>query len=167
MLREYFNEHPLTAVAFSLAVLVIILFVMWYDASRPNALTRRLTLSWYTDDDGKTWFSDKKSLSPPFDHNGKTAVRAYLFSCDGGKTEFVAYLERYSSDAKQAIEQAREKVLTDKTPPPPGLYERIEKNGLELKKPGDSEWADVRSPEAAAIRKVNCPAGGSLQEITP
>ena len=72
-----------------------------------------------------------------------------------------------NSDAKQAIEQAREKVLTYKMPPPPGLYEGIEKNGLELKKPGDSDWVNVLSPHTTAIRKINCPEGGSAQEIMP
>ena len=101
--------------------------MIWRGGAQRNEVTRTLTQSWYTDDDGKTWYADDKSLSPPIDHNGKTAVRAYVFSCDGGKHEFVGYLERYTPDARQAIEQARSKVRAEKIPPPPGLYESIQR----------------------------------------
>jgi hypothetical protein len=167
MLRDYLNEHPLVTMLFALAAPVLILCVIWHGAGERNATTRSLMQAWYTDDDGKTWYTDDKSLSPPFDHNGKTSVRAYIFSCDGGKNEFVGYLQRYTPEAKQAIEQAREQVRTEKVPPPAGLFEDIQKSGIELKRPGESTWVNVRSPQAEAIRKVKCPTGGNVQEVSP
>ena len=51
-------------------------------------------------DDG-SWFADKAERVPPFDHHGQPAVRLHLFSCDGGKTTFVGYLEKLPEDVLQ------------------------------------------------------------------
>ena len=40
---------------------------------------------------------------PPFDHDGKQAVRAFVFRCEGGKP-FVAYLLRYKEGSQNQIE---------------------------------------------------------------
>jgi hypothetical protein len=167
MVRTYLNEHPLVAAGFTLAAPVLILYVIWHGGGTRNSVTRSLNEAWYTDDDGKTWYADDKSLMPPVDHNGKTAVRAYVFSFDGGKDEFVGYLERYTPEARQALEQARAEVITEKIPPPALLYSQIQMSGIELKRPGESNWINVRDPEAAAIRKLNPPAGASVEEILP
>jgi hypothetical protein len=167
MLRDYLNEHPLVTAGFALAVPVLILCVIWRSAAKNNAATRSVSQAWYTDDDGKTWYADDKTLSPPFDHKGKTSVRAFIYSCDGGKTEFVGYLQRYTPEAKQAIEQSRAQVRTENVPPSAALFKDIETSGIEIKKPGESNWVNVRTPQAQAIRKVKCPTGGNVQEVTP
>jgi len=167
MVREYFNTHPLMSIGAAIAVPVMVLSLLWYGESRRNAVTRSLTEAWYTDDDGKTWYADEKSLEPPIDHDGKTAVRAFVFTCDEGKHEFVAFLERYTPEAKQALDQARERMVSEKQPPPINLFESITRMGMEVKKPGDSEWVNVSNPKAVAIRKLDCPEGGAPQEVTP
>ena len=41
--------------------------------------------AFYTTDDGATLFTDGADRLPPFDHDGKAAVMAAVFSCDNGK----------------------------------------------------------------------------------
>src|SRR5271165_3819230 len=99
MVREYVNEHPLVSGGMALLGTMLIFFLIWRGATQSNDVTRALTQAWYTDDDGKTWYSGDKSRNPPFDHNGKTAVRAFVFKCDADNREFVGYLERYTPQA--------------------------------------------------------------------
>jgi hypothetical protein len=169
MIREYVNEHPSLAVVSVLAAPVLILCIFWHGAAARHSAARALVQGWYTDDDGKSWYADDKWLIPPFDHNGKTAVRAYVFSYKdaGGEHEFVGYMERYAPLAKQALEQAREELKTTKEPPQAGLYERVSATGIELKKPGASAWINVRDPHAAAVRALNCPPGSTVQQVLP
>ena len=61
-----------------------------------------LSQVFFTDDDGKTWFPDDAKRVPPFDRNGKPAVRAHVYKC-GGKT-FVNHMERYTPEAKKKVE---------------------------------------------------------------
>lgn len=167
MFQENSKQRRLVVVGFLLIVPIVVVLYLWRWNREQNEVTRAMTLAWYTDDDGKSWYSDEKSLMPPFDHDGKTSVRAIVFTCDGDKHEFVGYLERYTPQAKQAIEQSRAQVVADKSPPPVGLYETIAKTGTEVKRPGDTNWINVDSPQAVTIRKVACPAGGTLQEVNP
>ena len=70
---------------------------------RSPAFTRS-TRTRTTVDDGATYFPDDANKIPPFTKDGKEAVRARVFSCDGGKTKYVAYLERITPKAKAAID---------------------------------------------------------------
>jgi hypothetical protein len=167
MLRESMQAHRGIFGTSAAIAMVLIAVVYWRWSTRPNDVTRALTLAWYTTDDGKTWYSDEKSLAPPFDRDGKTSVRAFVFTCDGDKHEFVGYLERYTAQAKQAIEDSRTAVKTEKIPPPAGLFDSVARTGIEVKRPGDSTWINVSSPQAAAIRKVACPQGQTLQPVYP
>jgi hypothetical protein len=167
MVREYLNNHPVFGGAFGLAVLSVVIGLIYYMQVEKNDVQRALTLAWYSDDDGKSWYSDNKNLNPPFDRGGKTVVRAFVFRCTGDNHEFVGYLQRYAASAKKAIEDAHEQVVEQKIPPPIGLYESIEKNGLEVKRPGDADWVNVRDPKAKSIEKVTCPSGGTVEQVSP
>src|SRR5205814_8476268 len=63
----------------------------------------------YTTDDGDTWFVDDNDKITPFDHDGRPAVLVHLFTCDGGNTKFVGYLERLPDGA---VEKFRSHVQT-------------------------------------------------------
>jgi hypothetical protein len=114
---------------------------------------------YYTTDDGATTFAAPANLIPPFDHNGKQAVRAVVFSGDGGRTTFVGYLQRYSAAAKQQMEAAKQ------APKPGGkmVMSAPKQNVamIEVKKPGDKNWVDQSSPAGVAVTRVTAPAGGA------
>jgi len=120
---------------------------------------RASTKAYFTDDDGATYFADEIIKAPPFDHNGKEAVRCYVFSCPGhGK--FVGYLEKFTKEMQARI-SARLAV-----PVGPPLDEIETNSGRLLKKPGDAKWVAVQSQAGQAITNVKCPDDPSAL-ITP
>ena len=95
---------------------------------------------WLTTDDGKTFFPSEGAVQVPITVNGKEAVRAHVYSTDGGKTKSTLYLERIQPEVK--------KKTDGKTPvfdPMAGI------GGVEVKRPGDAQWILRTDPKAAAI----------------
>jgi hypothetical protein len=126
------------------------------ETSAASADIPHIDKSWYTTDDGKTWFADDKRRIPPFDHGGKPAVRCWVYTCDNGKTSFAGYLERFQPAAKKKLD-----ALTSKTAgaaaAAPGEIEQLLTSGLEVKKPGGESWVLSASPSAIPIREPRCP----------
>jgi len=103
--------------------------------------------SCFSIDDGKTWFAASSSNVPPFDYNGKQAVRAYVFECNGKR--FVGFLERFTPEAHKLM-------VENKGTPQTRVY------GREMKRPGDATW--VKSGDYNGMGKVmdiKCPDGSS------
>lgn len=113
--------------------------------------------NWYTTDDGQTWFADRVDLVPPFQHNGKTAYRCQVWTCDGGKTKFVSHLERYTTAAKRKLESPAAR---------PGEPRHLEAGDIEVKLPrtGNRGWVHILSRNASAVRTPRCPGGGGVPE---
>lgn len=156
-IRQSINERPILAVVLSAAAAAVgvvfiarSLFGSGSFAQVPHAVDR----AFYSDDDGKTWFADDIRRTPPFDHNGKAAVRAMVFRC--GDVTFVNYLERITPFGRG---QKNIPVETDARPMVgrPAMFE--------VKKPGaDSAWTpvDMRNFKAwEAIVVVQCPNGSA------
>jgi hypothetical protein len=125
-IRQLMDERPRIASGIAAAVVVaaIVAVIVEINANRRGYPTA-VFLSYYSVDDGKTYFTDRADLIPPFDHNGQQAVRAYVYKCDG--KPFVGYLERFGAEAHAAI-------LSGK---PVDNYLRF---GREIKRPGDATW---------------------------
>jgi hypothetical protein len=159
-IREFMERHKyISAGAIAGIILAAIVFT-WRNTVAPANTSDSSEKAFFTIDDGKSYFAESAKRIPPFEWQGKTAHRAAVFTCDGGKTRFVGYIERYTPEAKKTLEiaQSGQGVLI------PGSA-AIES---EVKKPGDQTW--VRRNSAAAITKVMrvpCPPGGELEEVTP
>jgi hypothetical protein len=157
------NRNPGITTGVTAGIIVLaLLFIIWSNWSSSSVGGATGGKSYYTEDDGVTYFADDNTKIPPFDHNGKQAVRAYVFQCKGGKP-FVQYLERYTPDAKTKLEANR----TKKTPDI-GLLEGINFEGLEVKKakaPAD-KWIKQSSPAYAQIVQPKCPDGDASQIIS-
>jgi hypothetical protein len=150
--RQWLNEHRgVTTGAVAAAVaLTVGLIVMQVLASR-RTITTKLPDAYFTFDDGKTFFTANTTNIPPFDYQGKPAVRAYVFQCPGHEP-FVGYVERYIPEARKALLENRAT---------PGTQIK----GRELKKPGDSKWA--RSDDFAGVAKatdISCPDGKGMPD---
>jgi hypothetical protein len=114
-------------------------------------------LAWYSDDDGKTWFAQKKSRLNYVTRDGRVAYRCWVYTCDGGKTKFAAYLERYAPEAQKQLQA----IIDGKRPADPAILEGISANGLEVKKPGAGNWISIADPRAADLKDPVCPGGGN------
>src|ERR1700722_3806581 len=94
-------------------VIILVALAIWSVLRQLHNGVPDPTTSYYTIDDGKAWFSDSASKFPPFDSGGSQAVQAHVFDCDGER--FVAYLSRYTTDAKAVLEKTRELEKQDPT----------------------------------------------------
>ena len=171
-LRESVNHHKgLTAGAVIGGILVLALVMVWQfglSTSTSGASGTRGGL-FFTTDDGATTFTAPANMLPPFDHKGKEAVQAVMFSTDGGKTKFVGYLERYTVEAKKQME----KPAVDASKPGARMVMTAPTSGFaltEVKKPGDKAWVSKSSVAGVAITRVTPPAGGGTgapEIVTP
>ena len=134
----------------------------WYprgDTMRNTAPPVPVAKAWYTTDDGQTWFADDDNRVFPFDKAGKKAYRCYVWTCDGGKTEFVSHLERIR-DPLWTQRQATGRVTpTDLIIMPP--------LDVKLPKTGEKGWIDSSLPTAVQIRTPRCPDGRTPQLVQP
>ncbi len=122
--------------------------------------------SYYSDDDGQSWFADAPFRVTPFDHNGKQAVGAAVFSCDGGGKKYVGYLVRIRPDAQKAVAEAaataeQEKIDLQKMPifGDPNLWQ--------IKAPGEANWHPKLSPAGVKLMSGASPDGSSVSEVLP
>ena len=103
-IREKLHEKRglglLVAGAFVVLAASIVIYTYWPE-KKPNLLQ-----AFYSDDDGQTWFADSVYRVAPFDHNGKTAVAAQIYTYDDGKKQFCGYLSQFTPDAKARLEAA-------------------------------------------------------------
>lgn len=135
--------------------------LIWFE-TRPK-LPEGPPRAYYTTDDGKTLFADDAERLPPFDHGGKQAVRAHVFSCDGGKARFVGYLERLPEEAITTLHaegQDPQKMDDD------DIAGRF---GWAAKRPGDKEWVNSIKDAAAykRVTNVTCPEGHQVVAVSP
>ncbi|MEX1016575.1 MAG: hypothetical protein WDZ31_07505, partial [Phycisphaeraceae bacterium] len=157
--REKLNQHgglvTLGAVAVAgIAVLVVWLTLFGGPAAEPAQ-------AYFTSDDGQTYFTGAYHRFPPFEHEGGEAVRAYLFTCDGGENQFVGYLQKYTPEARQALEAAEaseSRTFTD-------VLEELPLRAMLVKRPGDGRWVPRGTPEAERVRRVGCPDGSRARVV--
>lgn len=127
--------------------------------------------AYYTVDDGATWFADDAGKIAPFDRGGKPAYQCFVWTCDGGKTQFVSHLQRYTPDAKAKLEASRG---PGGSPTSGGGMKQTGMTavaGVEVKAPktGDAGWVKLQTPRGAQIADPKCPDGNSddLQPVLP
>jgi hypothetical protein len=137
-------------------------FLQMRGSSAPSAGNAN---AYFSVDDGKSWFADDMTNVPPYVKDGKQAIRAFVFRCSDGK-EFVGYLQRFTPDAKHAIEQIQNPDPNRKGPPDVGAIRMAYTVGREVKRPGDTKWiSGAQGPESAQIIAVKCPNGGGAPEL--
>ena len=151
-LRNKINENPAIPVVGVLIALAVCGYFLWGMIMAPKAGELGGDwVAWYTIDDGKTVFADKRPPSTPFQKDGKDAIMALMFTCDNDKTRFCGYL------IKKAAPPARTGPNAGKNAPAgPTLMISY------IKKPGDTEWVpDTSYGKWAGIQNgVKCPQGG-------
>lgn len=139
-------------------------------AAGPSTSSSRVreASGFFTDDDGQTLFTADLMSVPPFDHNGREAVRAYVFTTDGGNTRFVAYLEKYAPQAKQAIEKFRAELLKNPSQPPSAVALEQIGQGTLVKKPGQGNWVSVKDYASfAKVVQIQVPPEASIDNLEP
>jgi hypothetical protein len=141
-IRETLNKRPKLTASIAGAVVMALLAVV-YAQSKPRQITIQYADHlFFSDDDGKTFYTDDASNIAPYDHNGKRAVQAMVFHCDDG-APFVGYLVKYSPATKSALESysAHERITDMRAL-------AMRQQAMLVKKPGGSRWVPMH-PDAA------------------
>jgi len=166
-IRETLNQNPGITTAGTAGIILVALGFIVYQLMGSGS-PKIQTESYYTIDDGKTWFADDINKVAPFIHQGKEAVRIFIFSCDGGKTKFVPYLQKYSDEAKKKLEASREGAnARPNFPPDFVLQEEIQMTGTLVKRPGDDKWVKQMDPASVDVTEIKCPDGGKMENLEP
>jgi hypothetical protein len=161
-IRETLNKNPTyTAAGTAAIILLALLFIMWQACGGIGGGGGAAAgQAFYSIDDGKNFFVDEAGKIPPFKKDGKDAVRAHVFTCDGGKTKFVGYLESYSPQDKKIMED----TIAGKRPASP--YPGYTGQAM-VKKPGMPQFIPLMpqtTTQYAAVVQVTCPDGKSIPE---
>ena len=162
-IRETLNQNRGITIGAVSGVIVLTLVYIVYSlrGESGGGASAGTAKAFFSDDDGQSYFADGADKIPPFDHNGKPAVTAHVFRCNGGKP-FVGYLERYTPEGKKR----RESLL--KTPSAdPATEAMLAANTIEVKlaKSGNTGWVKKTDARARDIENVHCPDGS--QNIEP
>jgi hypothetical protein len=166
-IREKLREKPgLTtgvAAAFVLLAAAVMTYSYWPEKKAD------LSQAFYTDDDGQTWFADSTFKVAPFDHNGKTALIAQVYSYDDGKQKFCAYVSRFTPEGKKQMEAAL--ADAEKKGLPPGSVSLYQDRGfmnrsVEVKLSGPNHpWIRYDDPKAQEVFTIHSPDGSAVDQV--
>jgi len=161
-IREAISKRPGIVAAFALlAIGAAGYFATRSDLVRPQRIEAN---AFFTTDDGHSTFVAPAAQLPPFDHGGRPAYRACVFTCDGGATTFVGYLQRYTPAAKQRLEQA----LAERESGTSHMPVSVRAGESEVKRPGQGDsWVSVNDPVGVQIVNVTGPHGEQAQPLSP
>ena len=158
-LRDVLHKNGAAITVVAAAVIAICVFSVMREASGVGDSSGLKT--YFSDDDGKTWFKDELTRPFPFDHGGQPAYRAQIFRCGG--TTFCGYLQSLPDKEREGIEAL-----------PPNWQARYAaiqaaSDLFLVKKPGDAEWVHKGQPQYEQIRKPACPdgSGGQPELVNP
>lgn len=162
-LRETMNKKPGVALGVGVGLIAVgvVVIAMQLRAGAPPGPPSE---AYFTTDDGQTYFADGIENLPPFQRDGKEAVRAYVFQCAGGKP-FVNHLERYTPAGRNAMESAGVKdamsLARAAAAQPNGPMW-----GKEVKKPGSKQWVPADNiAKATPILAPRCPDSVQAQPM--
>jgi hypothetical protein len=164
-IREKLNNNPKAAIGIgAVAIALGVVFIALQLSSHGGGPSDR---AYFSTDDGQRWFVDDADKIPPFPHDGKEAVRAHVFHCNG--KEFVNHLERYTPERRKLMEATAEAERAGKPPPaPPPAAGRTVMWGQEFKKPGAKEWVPAGNlARTGPLLQAKCPDGGEAVPVVP
>jgi hypothetical protein len=151
MKRNPIREHPVAAAILAGAVIVATLAWGGYSLFVSSPTTTSDAQAFFTVDDGTTYFTDDAAKRPPFDHDGKPAVRAYVFTdTKAGDRRWVQYLQKFSDEEKKQME--------GKAGGSAFIF------GL-VKKPGAKDWIPAASQAASEIMMPRSQNGAGMADI--
>jgi len=164
-IRRSLQQKPIFGVAIAIFLVLMasaILARQYWPQKKAN-----LSEAYFTDDDGNTWFNDSAFLVPPFDHNGRTAVFAEIYTYDNGAKKFCAYEAKYTPKAKKRLEAALADAQKNNQPPSTvSLYHdrSFITEGMLVKAPGSSDWVSMADPQANSVCSIHSPDGTAVDQ---
>lgn len=133
-LREFLKRNDkVVTVAVGVLVVAIAGWAILTHGPSQTATDQAGEGTFFTTDDGATYFKGSADQVPPFDVNGKTAYGAHVGTGDGGVTK-VYYLDRFTPKARDVMVR-----LNTGKPVDPGEMKLLG-TGREYKRVGENQW---------------------------
>ena len=166
--RDKLNEKKILGPGIAAALILVAIALVGYQfvggSANPAAAPSK---AFYSDDNGKSFFTDDAAQIAPFDHNGKQAFRADVFKGPDGN-EFVGLIYRYTDGGKREMQQYLAKHVSD---PDGAMRSGIEQRGMQVKPVGadDKAWQLADEETVDRLRRgVKSPSGGGpAQPVMP
>jgi hypothetical protein len=99
-MREKINDNP--KLGFGVAAAMVIVASGFAAVYLRPVHHQDQKSAFFTDDDGQTYFKESIFKFPPWDHDGKTAVEASVYT--DGQNTFVGLETRFTPEAKKQLE---------------------------------------------------------------
>jgi hypothetical protein len=169
-LREIINEKR--SISLGVAILMLLLAGIYFAfMQRPQPRSKGDKV-FYTVDDGQTWFIDSIYKTPPFDHDGKIAVRAMVCSYDNGRRQFCPFVQQYKPDMKETLDELIAQANRGGKPLSSiGLFGSPElMDGIEIKASGPGhDWVSRSNKEQASkiLNGIKSPDGSAVEFVVP
>lgn len=159
--RETLNRKPALAAGTAIVFIAAAVYVL---TVTNRAVPSRLTRSFYTDDNGKTYFVDDIDKVTPFDHNGKEAFRAYVYRFGDGKP-FVAYMSRHTDGARAKIAELSGQA---RDPEAEAMLHQLRNTGVEVRRPDQTKWVPLFSAAGEQVAAhPQSPQGNPVKGVYP
>jgi hypothetical protein len=164
--REMMQKQKGVGVAVGV-VMIVVAVIAIAAQTRSDGPSRDPTKAYFSDDDGQTYFVDSAEKIAPFNHNGKTAVRAYVY--DDGKHPFVAFLQRFKPQTAKILQATADDVKAGKATAQQldqqlGSRE-MQRAGSEVKLPGSGgPWTSGDRFDMNSVKAVN---SVNVTEVNP
>jgi hypothetical protein len=158
--RAWLNENPKIAtttagVVIGIALLYIVVYVLRNTGRQSlDSYSPGEVKAWYATEDGNDLYADDAALVPPFQKNGKTFYRAYVYKCPNGE-QWVNHIEMFPPDVKQKMDQIREK-----SDAPLLEYKPFRTQSL-IKRPGGKQWYAYNAKDSSNRHAAMIPKGKS------
>lgn len=155
-IRETLNRNPAITTGVTVGIILLALGVILYQSLGGSSAGGNFSQGYFsTNLDGSDYFADDINKVAPFMKDGKEAYRVQVFSCDGGSTKFVGYLERFTKEGLARWEKHKQNpTATD-----PTAMDMLFETEMEVKSPKGDKWVRKIDPRAAEILDIRCPDG--------
>jgi hypothetical protein len=161
-LRETLNENPRLATGLTVGLILVAVILLGWQLMPGGEKRPPRPKVFFTDDDGKTYFPDDQWKIPPFQRNGKEAVRAHVYRC-GDKTPFVAWMEKYDDASKAKLQKFFDDPKNHNISP-----DAFDDAVRMIKRPGAAQkWLKWTYTLLEQARGFKCPGGEMADEIGP
>jgi hypothetical protein len=158
-IRQTLNENPAITAGATGAIIVLAIIFIIVEMHGPRRTVGAPGKLFFTDDDGKTWFTDTATKIPPYtDDKGKEAVLCYVYKCGQNGQEFVGYMLKYTPEGQDRMQKALGPPNGPMMDIPPTAF-----TDTVVKKPGDPDWVNRTQGGDTYnnVMKITCPDGGT------
>jgi hypothetical protein len=165
-IREKLNENQKLTTGITIAIIALTLILVLYQVMKGPDDTPKPAKAYYTVDDGATFFADDLDHAPPYDYNGKQALKALVYDCGDGN-RFVVAVQRFNSKAHSKMMEYYSKPQGQRDE---GIRLEFDSDRFwERKKPltGDTGWVAASSAAGRQLLSVTCPNGGMAMQVEP